>query len=191
MEMFKALRFKMLNREASSPKNKAFDIIKHLNIQTGMVVGDIGSGGGYFSHEFSRKVGEKGRVYAIDVNQKSIEYIGMNLEKERIMNVRTVKANPDGMYLPENVDLFFLRNVFHHLTDRVEYFKSIKKCLKASGKIAIIDYERKKFSFTGLTGHYTPFNVLLDVMDKAGFYPQEKHDFLPDQLFVIFAKNGD
>ena len=181
----------MLNREASSPKNMALDIIKHLNIKNGMVVGDIGSGGGFFSHEFSREVGGKGRVYAIDVNQKSLEYIGVNLEKEEKMNVRTVKANPDGMYLPENVDIFFLRNVFHHLTDPVEYFKSIKKFLKDTGKIAIIDYERKKFNFFGLFGHYTPRNVLLETMDKAGFYPLEIYNFLPDQLFVIFAKKRD
>ena len=96
------------------------------------------------------------------------------------------------MNLPEkSVDLFFLRNVFHHLPDRVEYFKNIKKLLKDDGKIAIIDYKKKGFSFTGLFGHYTPENVLMDTMDKAGFSPLEKFDFLPDQLFIIFEKNHE
>jgi predicted methyltransferase len=46
----------MLNREASSPKNKPVEIIEHLNIYNGNVVGDIGSGGGFFTREFSREV---------------------------------------------------------------------------------------------------------------------------------------
>jgi arsenite methyltransferase len=189
--MFNKFKLKMLNNEASSPKNKPSEIIEHLNIVNGMVVGDIGSGGGYFSREFARKVGRNGQVYAIDVDHKFLEYVGMNLEKEGIKNVKTIIANPNGKDLPKNVDLFFLRNVFHHLPDQESYFKNIKEFLNDNGKIAIIDYERKKFSFSGLFGHYTSPNVLLDVMDKAGFYPMEKYDFLPDQLFVIFAKKRD
>ena len=71
------------------------------------------------------------------------------------------------------------------------YFKNIKKILKDNGKIAIIDYKKGKLSFTGLFGHYTPENVLLEIMDGAGFHALEKHDFLPDQLFVIFSKEGE
>lgn len=187
--MFSDFRLKILNKEASSPKNKPSTIIEHLNIKNGMVVGDIGSGGGYFIHEFSRKVGKEGQIYAIDVNQKNLDFIGRNLEKEGIRNVKTVLANPNRVDLPEkSVDLFFLRNVFHHLPERVEYFKNIKKFLKDYGSIVIIDYEKKGFSFTGLFGHYTPENVLIDAMDRAGFSPLEKFDFLPDQLFIIFGK---
>ncbi len=189
--MFNEFQLKMLNREASLPKNSPSTIIEHLNIKDGMVVGDIGSGGGYFACEFSKKVGKEGQVYAIDVKEKSLDYITRNLEKEGITNVKTILAQPHGIDLPEKVDLFFLRNVFHHLPEPAEYFKSIGRFLKDNGKIAIIDYEKQKFSFTSIFGHYTSFNVLLDIMERAGFYPLEKHDFLQDQLFVIFAKKGD
>ena len=85
--MLTGFRLKMLNREASSPKNKPLEIIEHLNIQDGMVVGDIGSGGGYFTHEFSRKVGREGQVYAIDVNQKisGFHTVIISIKKELTM----------------------------------------------------------------------------------------------------------
>ena len=73
--MFDNYRVKMLNKEASSPKNKSTDIIKNLNIQKNDVVADIGSGGGYFTFEFSNEVGKNGKIYTIDTNQKSLEYI--------------------------------------------------------------------------------------------------------------------
>jgi arsenite methyltransferase len=189
--MLTGFRLKMLNREAASSKNKPLEIIKNLNIEYGMVLGDIGSGGGYFASEFSRKVGEGGKVLAIDVNQKSLEYISDNFEKEGSDNIEIVQANHNGLDLPEkSVDLFFLRNVFHHLPEQAEYFKNIRKFLKDDGKIAIIDYKKKGISVTGLFGHYTPEDVLIDTMDKAGFYPFEKFDFLPNQLFIIFKNKS-
>lgn len=189
--MFDEFRLKILNREASSPKNKPYKIIEHLKIKNGMVVGDIGSGGGYFSSEFSRKVGKEGQIYAIDVKQKNLDFIDENIDKRNIKNVKTVLANINGPDLPdESVDLFFLRNVFHHLPEQTEYIRNIKKSLKDNGKIAIIDFKNKKLSFAGLFGHYTPENVLIDIMDQVGFNPLEKHDFLPDQLFVVFAKKS-
>lgn len=189
--MFDEFRLKMLNREASSPKNKPSKIIETLNFKIGMVIGDIGAGGGYFTREFSSEVGKDGQIYAIDVNQNSLDFIVRNLEKDGINNVKSVLANSKGFNLPEKtVDLFFLRNVFHHLSEPAEYFKNIKKILKDDGRIAILDYNKKKFSFTGFFGHHTPENVLLEVMDDAGFHPIEKHDFLPDQLFIIFARKS-
>lgn len=74
--MLNEFRLKMLNREASSPKNNPSQIIEYLKIGDGMVIGDIGSGGGYYSREFSREVGGEGLVYAIDTHQKSIDFIG-------------------------------------------------------------------------------------------------------------------
>lgn len=182
----------MLNKEAVSPENKPYEIIENLNIKEGMIVGDIGSGGGFFVQEFSKEVGDKGLAYAIDVNQRSLDYIKKNFKNEAIENVKTFKANPDNIDLPEkSFDLLFLRNVFHHLPPQVKYFKNLKKLLKENGKIAIIEYNRRKLSFTGLFGHYTQNKVLLDIMDEAGFYPLEKYDFLPDQLFMVFTKNRD
>ena len=66
--MFTGFRLNMLNREAASPKNKPAEIIERLNINNGDIIGDIGTGGGYFTFEFSKEAGEKGKVFAIDTN---------------------------------------------------------------------------------------------------------------------------
>jgi ubiquinone/menaquinone biosynthesis C-methylase UbiE len=189
IEMLTEFRFKMLNREASSPKNKPLKIIEHLNLHDGMVVGDIGSGGGYFTNEFSRKVGMDGQVYAIDTDEKALDFIKNHLLTGDVQNVETLLVNPDGINLPEkSVDIFFLRNVFHHIPNQAEYFKGLEKFLKDDGEIAIVDYNKRKLSFTGLFGHYTSEIALLDIMKQAGFSLQEKYDFLPDQLFMVFEK---
>ena len=183
--MFTNFMLNRLNREAASPKNKASEIIENLNIHDGDIIGDIGTGGGYFSYEFSKKVGENGKVYAIDTNQKSLDFIEDKSKKERINNIKPVLANENGLFLPETVDMFFLRNVFHHLKKQDEYFKNLKRFLKDDGKIAIIDYKKKGFSFVGMFGHYTPEEVIIGTMEKAGFQVLEKFGFLDNQSFIV------
>lgn len=184
--MFTNFRLKMLNRRAASPKYKSDEIIKSLKIDKGDVVADIGAGGGYFTFQFSREVGDEGKVYAVDTNPASLKFIGDEFEKKGINNIITVLANEDGLYLPEKVDSIFLRNVFHHLPEPTEYFKKIKSFLNEDGNLAIIDYSKKGPSFIGMAGHFVPEDVLIDKLEKAGFYPDAKFDFLPDQSFIIF-----
>ena len=64
--MFTSLFLKLLNKEASSPRNRPGEIIRCLKIQDGFTVADIGSGGGFFTLEFARIVGSSGKIYAID-----------------------------------------------------------------------------------------------------------------------------
>ena len=184
--MFENFRLNMLNNRAASSKSKPVDILKSLHIDKNDIIADLGTGGGYFTFEFSRRVGDHGKVYAVDTNQKSLDFINHKLEKEGINNIKTVLANESELYVPEKVDLFFLRNVFHHLPVPVEYFKLIKQFLKSDGKIALIDYNKKGFSFIGIAGHYVTEEVMINKLEKTGLYPSEKFDFLPEQSFIIF-----
>ncbi len=187
--MFENFRFNMLNKKAASPKSKPAEILKALDIHEGVIIGDIGTGGGYFTFEFSGKVGKKGKVYAIDTNRKSLDYIENKSKKEGIKNIEIVLANENKFSLPEKVDILFLRNVFHHLPEPTEYFKTLKQCLKYDGRIVIIDYNKKGFSFIGISGHYEPDDVVIDKLEKAGFNVHKRYDFLPEQSFLIFKMN--
>jgi len=187
--MLSNLRLKMLNREAASPQNKPNKIIKNLNIHKGNVIADIGSGGGYFTLEFGRKTGDNGIVYSVDTKQKSLDFTKKEAHKEGLKNIKTVLADDKGFSIPDqSVDLFFLRNVFHHLEVPVEYFQNLKRFLKPDGRVAIVDYKERSMSFIGIFGHFTPEKVLINTMVKSGFKPVEKFDFLQKQSFIIFMK---
>jgi len=183
--MFENYKLNMLNKKAASPESKAKEVLKSLNIHKKDIIGDIGTGGGYFTFEFSREVGEKGRVYAIDTNQKSLAFIDNKSKKEMMNNIKPVLADENGFSLPETTNMFFLRNVFHHLPEPVEYFKNIKQFLKKDGKIVIIDY-KEGFNFVSRSNHYTPEETIITAMKKAGFYKSKKFDFLDNQSFMTF-----
>jgi len=181
------LRLKMLNRRASAPGSKLGEVIESLNIQESDTVADIGSGGGYFTLEFAKRVGKSGKVYAVDTKQENLDYVKAQSEREGINNVVTVLAD-DEIGLPEkSVDLVFMRNVVHHLPEPARYFADLKRFLKSDSRVAIIDYKKGGgFSFTQLFGHYIEEAVLLDEMERAGYDAMARFDFLPEQSFNIF-----
>ena len=186
IKMFTNFLLKRLNSEAASPKNKPYEIINGLKLHDGEVIGDIGAGGGFFTFEFSRKIGKEGRVYAIDTNQEALEFIDAKSKGMEYNNINTILADVNGLNLPEKMDLFFLRNVFHHLKEPENYFKGLKPFLKDDGKIAIVDFKKKGLSFIGFFGHFTKEEVMINIMDKLGYGVHEKFDFLDRQSFITF-----
>jgi arsenite methyltransferase len=83
----------------------------------------------------------------------------------------------------------FLRNVTHHLSNRINYFHQLKETLKPNGKIVIIEYDERGgfFSFHRLHRHFVPQSILHEEMKQAGYVLQKNYDFLSEQSFSIFT----
>jgi arsenite methyltransferase len=178
----------MFNKKASDPRNKPDLILDNLDLQTGNIVADIGSGGGYFSLRFAETLGKKGMVFAVDTNSGYLEFIKENAKEKGLNNVKTVLTSEDSLSLSENVDFIFMRNVSHHIPNRTAYFGKLKNLLKEGGQIAILEYRKaKRFTFHGLFGHYVPKEKIIVEMTQAGFQLEKDLDFLPEQSFTIFS----
>ncbi len=184
---------KMFNKKASDPKNKPDQIIEAIALRPGQSIADIGSGGGYFSLRFARIVGKEGRVYAVDTKPEFLEYVKNSARGKGLDNVIPTLVSGDELDLPEkNLDLIFMRNVTHHIPNRVEYFKSLKRFLKPDGRIAIIEYKKGKiFTFRGLFGHYVPKETIVQEMKEAGYLLENDFNFLPEQHFAIYAVKNE
>ena len=189
MQTKNKIKAKMFNKKASNPKNKPREVLDSLRIEKGSMIADIGSGGGYFSIQFADLVGKEGKVYAIDTDHEFLEFIRKGAEEKGLDNVETVIAAGDNLNLPEGIlDLIFVRNVYHHLQNRVEYFRKLRILLKPEGRVAIIEYKPCGFfSFHAIFGHYVKREVIMDEMEKAGYTLDEKFDFLPEQSFTVFS----
>lgn len=178
----------MFNRRASDPKSRPDRILDALSLRPGQNVADIGAGGGYFSLRFAEVVGRKGQVYATDTNSEFLEFVRESANKGWLSNIRTILITESGLELPEkSLDLVFIRNVYHHLQNRVEYFRKLRALLKPGGRVAIIEYKRGGlFSFRRIFGHHVPREIIAEEMKEAGYRLKENFDFLPEQSFTIF-----
>jgi arsenite methyltransferase len=188
--MFTSFFLNMLNKEASSARSKPDEIIASLGIGEGEVIADIGSGGGYFTIALAGKVGKTGRVYAVDVKLKYLEFIRRRAAREGLDNISFVLGTSSGIDLPEaGLDLVFARNVFHHLPDPSGYFRTMIRYLKPEANVAIIDHKPKRgLSFVSLFKHHTPGETVVREMERAGYSLIGSFDYLPDQTFSIFLR---
>jgi len=184
------LKAKLLNKKASDPRNKPDQILEALKLRQGQNVADIGAGGGYFCMRFAETVGRKGKVYAVDTNPGFLKFIETSAKEQGLDNVETIPATEEDLALPErSLDLIFMRNVCHHLTNRVKYFKKLKRFLKPKGRIAIIEYRRPKhFTHRGMFKHYVSRETIIEEMNEAGYQVKREFDFLPEQSFTVFSK---
>ncbi len=181
-------RAEHFNKHAASKDSKPDEIIRSLEIKPGQTICDIGSGGGYYSIRFAKETGKDGKVYAVDVKKEFLEYVTGQAQKESITNIITVLAEEKNTGLPGNAcDLVFMRDVYHHITDRVEYFRNLKSVLKPGGRIAIIDYKNEGFFFKIIMRHHlTDWKVIIEELTSAGYEMKKEFHFLNRQNFLIF-----
>ena len=182
-----SLKPELFNRKASNLKNKPDDVLESLNLTPGIIVANVGVGGGYFTIRLAEIVGRKGRVYAVDTKLDLLKYVEEKAENKGLENIQTILAEEDFFVLPEKVDLILMINVCHHLRNRLEYFKDFNKMLRSDGKVAILEYEKGVSSnFHDIFSHYVPKEILVKEMRETGFRLVKTFTFLPYQSFTIY-----
>lgn len=178
------------NQSAAKPKRKAKEIIESLNLREGLKILEIGSGGGYFAEKFSNLIGNSGIYYGIDTDSECIEHLLELNKKINFKNINAIKISVGEIpNFDIKFDLIFSRNVYHHLSDRINYFSKFSNYLEDDGKIVIIDYD-DSWSLHRLKyfSHYTKRNVVEEEMKQANYNLIKSFDFLPIQSFLIFGK---
>jgi ubiquinone/menaquinone biosynthesis C-methylase UbiE len=183
-------RAEMLNKKASDPKAKPDRIIESLKIKTNDIIADIGAGGGYYALRFAEIVGKQGKVYAIDSNPDMLKIINDESKRAKLNNIITMNANEmKSVLLQSELDLIFVRNTYHHLENRINYFADLKNYLKPNSRIAVIEYKPAGsiFSFHRLHGHQVKPKIIISEMQQAGYKVLESFDFLKEQSFTIFS----
>jgi ubiquinone/menaquinone biosynthesis C-methylase UbiE len=182
----KQCAYEGFNRDEWQQPKKVVDA---LQIRPGEHVADLGSGSGYFTFYLAKAVAPGGRVYAVDIDQEMNDLIATRASAEAISNIEVILAEPDDPSLPAaGVDLIFTANTYHHIGDRVRYFVNLRKYLRPTGRVAIIDFDRRAW-FESLGSHYTPSELIKREMEQAGYSLQREFDFLDRQSFLIFAPN--
>src|SRR5262245_32292482 len=78
------------SREIFSSRDK---IVKACKLEQGQAVADVGAGTGLFTRLFAAQVGNKGKVYAVDIAQKFLDHIARTSKDAKLANVATVKCD--------------------------------------------------------------------------------------------------
>lgn len=120
---------------------KPDEVVARIGPLGGKTVADIGAGTGYFAFPIAKK---SAKVIAIDIDQRFLDYIEHKKQTQKIgTNIETRLTSPDSPGLkPGETDVVLLVDTFHHIENRIEYLRKLKKELRKGGVLVIIDFKQ-------------------------------------------------
>ena len=128
-------------RRKMQPPDK---IISRSGIKEGMKILEVGCGSGAFTTFTARAVGNKGEVYALDIQPEMLKQIENKLkrpENNNIKNIRLIEGDALNMPLEDNFfDLVYIITVFQEIPDKHKALKEMKRVLKPKGILAITEF---------------------------------------------------
>ena len=163
---------------------KPHEVIQALGLAPDARIADLGAGTGYFSMRLANMV-PGGQVYAADIEPDMVRYLGERAKREGLKNVVPVQAAPADPRLPDKVDVVLLVDVYHHIEDRVRYFRALRDSLRPGGRVAIVDFQLDSPEGPPRAARIPPAQVKAELR-AAGYVMAAEHDFLPRQYYLIF-----
>lgn len=181
-------RFEREGREIYDHRERIADA---AGLRPGLRVADIGAGSGLFTLLFAGRVGERGRVYAVDIVPGFLDQIRARAAAAGLGNVETVLAAADAVRLPAgSVDLAFVCDTYHHFEYPQSTLASIHRALKPRGELVVVDFKRVPGVSSAWTFEHVRAGeeVFTAEIEAAGFVKTGSAGFLKDNYLLRFRK---
>jgi SAM-dependent methyltransferase len=178
-----------LERPERERQEHPADLIELLNLKPGQVVADIGAGTGYFSRRLAPKVGEKGKVLAVDIQREMISLLSKRMAAAGISNVVPILGTATNTRLPAaSVDLALMVDVYHEFDFPYEMAESICRAVKPGGRVVLVEYRGEDPAVPIKLPHKM---TELQVRREMSVLPldwEQTMEVLPWQHIIIFRK---
>ena len=190
-----------LERSSREREEKLTLMVESLNLKNGDVVADIGCGSGVISRLMARRVGNDGKIMAVDVQDEMLNRLKENLDKDGIENVIPVKGTQKSPNLePESIDLAIMVDVYHEFEFPYEMLSAISTALKPGGRVCFVEYRKEEPGDYALAIQPVPIKevhkmsikqvIKEAVQDGLNLQWSETVSVLPQQHMIFCSKLG-
>lgn len=179
--MHSLIIFGQSDRETWQPPEQIMDSI---GVKPGMIIGEAGAGRGYFTFPLSKRVGDKGKVYANDISRSSLDEIKTRSERENLKNIITVLGETENPLFPQkNHDMIIMVYVLHMLEKPKEFMENLKKYMTPETNLVIIERNSNTDR-----AHYPSFmskKQVLEMIEKSNYKLERIMTFLSrDNIYI-------
>jgi len=149
-----------IRRRAQSPSR----VVDQMGIHEGMKVLELGPGSGFFTPEASRRAGDWGRLYCLDIQPVLMARLKRKIEREGLGNVALMVG--DAATLPfaeDSLDLAFLVTVLGEIPNKDGALAELYRVLRPGGVLSV--------SELFIDTDYSLRRTIISRAHKAGFEP--------------------
>jgi ubiquinone/menaquinone biosynthesis C-methylase UbiE len=170
---------------------KPDEIVAALGLKPGSAVAEIGAGIGYFSFRLSNAVGERGQVYAVEVEPRILDVLRERIESRGVTNICPIWGLGGDPLLPRQAcDAILLVGVYHHFPDRPAMLARLARSLKPGGRIFNVDFDAGELPVGPPADHKVSREQFREEASRAGLRIAQSWSFLPYHYFDALEQAG-
>jgi len=118
------------------------------DLHSGMTFADIGCGDGFFSILASKKVGNNGRVYAVDIDPTAIERLQRKAKTQGLNNIiANVGKAEETVFCNVCADFVLYSMDLHDFRDAAKVLRNSREMVKPSGLVVDLDWKKIEMPF--------------------------------------------
>lgn len=167
-------------------------VTMELGLSEGMIVADFGSGAGHFIVPLSHKVGEDGKIFAIDIQESALDNARAKAKSTGLENIETIRADLEvlgGTGIPDNtLDMVLISNTLFQSNKKSEIIREAMRVLKAQGALAIIEWKKGGGGFGPPDELRTDESGMKSLATNEGFVFERDIDAGQFHFGIIFRK---
>jgi ubiquinone/menaquinone biosynthesis C-methylase UbiE len=111
--------------------------LERVGIREGQTVLDFGCGIGSFAIPAAQIVGERGKVYALDIHPLAIEAVEKKARKKKLTNITAILSDRDTGLPDERIDVILLYDTIHMIKDKQALLEELHRVLKPDGLLSV------------------------------------------------------
>jgi ubiquinone/menaquinone biosynthesis C-methylase UbiE len=155
------------------------------DLRSGTVFVDVGCGDGFFSILAAKKVGENGKVYAIDIDTSAIEKLKQKTKAEGLKNITAkVGKAEDTVFCERCADFVFYSMDLHDFSDPARVLQNAKQMIKPNGQLIDLDWKKIEIPFGPPVSIKFSGEQAAGLMRSAGFTTAEVRDAGPYHYLI-------
>ena len=177
-----------LEREDRAIWQKPDAVVSALGLNGTETVMDLGAGSGYFTFRLAKAL-SFGRVIAADIEPEMIRHIHHKAMTEGIKNIEPKLIQPDNPAVPAGVDLIFVCDVLHHVSQRSRWLHKITSAMSGGARLVLVEFKEGDLPQGPPENMKITRKQMIQLVTNAGLkLKSDNEKLLPYQTFMVFEK---